>query len=311
MAFTFLVKGYGGHCLINGVHTFMTSYSLTKQQNWIKSQGITGQHYNFGVFKKLQDKMVRDYPMLDLKISFDLTEVLLNEFISSIVENDNHSLTNPFSIEIHENNYNYSYTFNEARLSSFSFNVSEGGLAKGSASFLILKEDFEIDDLRYESVFGGSEFPQYSDNEKELMAYWGVSASFGDYGDYCTDISFEWSQSYDIKFLLRNQSEETNINIGENNFKAPDPFRVLWHIPTAKFSLTMLYNDRSIPNKDNSTGNYENGLENQDFEIKYSGNTILKCSECYSDSITPMIGESGNYLGYTISGFVNGEIKQL
>lgn len=305
MAFTFLVKGFGGYCLINDVHTFMTSYSLTKQQNWIKSQGITGQHYNIGKFKKLQDKMVRDYPMLDLKLSFDLTKPLLSEFISAIVNNGNHDGTSPFSIGINENNYNYGYTFSEARLTSFSFSVAEGGLAKGSASFLILQENFEVDDLYYSSGNGG-EFTKYDDDEKELMAYWGVGASFGNYGDYCTDISFDWSQSYDIKFLLRNQGGEVDEE-GEED-KAPDPYRVLWQVPTAKFSLTMLYNDISNSNGDGD--DEDNGLENQDFEIKYAGRTVFKCTECYAESITPLIGEKDNYLGYTISGFVNGEITE-
>lgn len=315
MAFTFLVKGFGGYCLINDIHTFMTSYSLTKQQNWIKSQGITGRHYSTSAFKKLQDKMVRDYPMFDLKISFDLTKSLLSAFISAIVNNGNHGDESPFSIDIHESNYNYSYTFSEARLTSFSFSVSEGGLAKGSASFLILQEDFEVDDLYYSSLSGeggGSEFINYSDDEKELMAYWGVGASFGKYGNYCTDISFDWSQSYDIKFLLRNQKGESGENEKDSDIdedeekKAPDPYRVLWHVPTAKFSLTMLYNDFSNSNGDEG----DNGLENQDFEIKYAGNTVFKCTECYAESITPLIGEKDNYLGYTISGFVNGEITE-
>ena len=102
---------------------------------------------------------------------------------------------------------------------------------------------------------------------------------------------------YDVSYKYLNEDEEK---------KAPDPYRVLWHVPTAKFSLTMLYNDFSNSNGDEG----DNGLENQDFEIKYAGNTVFKCTECYAESITPLIGEKDNYLGYTISGFVNGEITE-
>ena len=95
MSFQFLPKGFGGKCEIrpyrddegitpkdtkesssssggsgNPYLVPMTSYSVTKHQNFIKSQGITGEHYSGGKFNKLQGQMINDYVYYELQNYF-------------------------------------------------------------------------------------------------------------------------------------------------------------------------------------------------------------------------------------------------
>ena len=67
--------------------------------------------------------------------------------------------------------------------------------------------------------------------------------------------------------------------------------------------MTMLFSDES-------TDVDSDGLENQSFIVKYGNTTVLKCTKCYVEAYTPIIGDKDGYLGYTISGFVNGKITK-
>ena len=88
------------------------------------------------------------------------------------------------------------------------------------------------------------------------------------------------------------------------NSKAVDPVKVLWHLPTAKFSMTVIYDNES--HTENKNPAY---LENKDFTIYYGNKSKIYCSESYIETYTPIMGDKDSYIGYSLSGFVNGITK--
>lgn len=292
MAWKFLTKGFGGLCTIFGKQVLMTEYSLTRNQNFLKSQGITGGHYYSSSYQKLQDGMIKDWSTMELSVGFEGTKEVVDAIISYISTNmnlaDSSSGSTTNSVIIAENNYQYSKTFSDARLTSFSMSASEGGLLRCNASFLIIENVFSIDSLAYNSAASSSNFG----GSKDVVAYWGTKMELGSFGGQCVDWSFEWNQPYELKFILSNSTAST---------VAVEPLKVLWSLPTVKFSMTSIYGESSFSSASSS-------ITDVALTIKLLNSTILTCDKCSVETYSPIIGDKGNYLGYTLSGFGSGKI---
>lgn len=293
MAWKFLTKGFGGLCTIFGKQVLMTEYSLIRNQNFLKSQGITGGHYYSSMYQKLQDGMIKDWSTMELSVGFEGTKEIVNAIISYIAGNKNiteSSTSTTYSVKIEEKNYQYTKTFSKARLTSFSMSASEGGLLRCNASFLVIENVFSIDSLVYNSAAESSSFT----GSKDVVAYWGTKMELGDFGGQCVDWSFEWNQPYELKFILSNSSASTG---------AVEPLKVLWSLPSVKFSMTSIYGESSFSSASSSTTDVI-------LKIKLLNEQVLNCDKCSVETYSPIIGDKGNYLGYTLSGFGSGKITK-
>lgn len=290
MAWTFLTKGFGGLCTIFGKQVLMTEYSLARNQNFLKSQGITGGHYHSSKYQKLQDGMIKDWSTMELSVGFEGTKTVVETIIGYIANNYNLSDgSGSYTVMIEEKNYQYTKTFSGAKLTSFSMSASEGGLLRCNASFLIIDNVFSIDSLAYNSAAAAS--PNFT-GSKDVVAYWGTKMELGDFGGQCVDWSFEWNQPYELKFILSNSTASTG---------AVEPLKVLWSLPTVKFSMTSIYGESSFSSASSS-------ITDVDLKIKLLNAIVLKCTKCSVETYSPIIGDKGNYLGYTLSGFGSGKI---
>lgn len=290
MAWKFLTKGFGGLCTIFGKQVLMTEYSLTRNQNFLKSQGITGNHYHSSKYQKLQDGMIKDWSTMELSVGFEGTKEVVNTIIGYIVNNYNLSDgSGSYTVMIEEKNYQYTKTFSGAKLTSFSMSASEGGLLRCNASFLIIDNVFSIDSLVYNSAAAAT---NNFTGSKDVVAYWGTKMELGSFGGQCVDWSFEWNQPYELKFILSNSTASTG---------AVEPLKVLWSLPTVKFSMTSIYGESSFSSASSS-------ITDVALTIKLLNSTVLKCDKCSVETYSPIIGDKGNYLGYTLSGFGSGKI---
>lgn len=288
MAWKFLTKGFGGLCTIFGKQVLMTEYSLIRNQNFLKSQGITGGHYHSSKYQKLQDGMIKDWSTMELSVGFEGTKEAVNTIIDYIANNYNLAESGTYSVMIEEKNYQYSKTFSDARLTSFSMSASEGGLLRCNASFLVIDNVFSIDSLVYNSAASSNSFT----GSKDVVAYWGTKMELDSFGGQCVDWSFEWNQPYELKFILSNSTASTG---------AVEPLKVLWSLPTVKFSMTSIYGESSFSSASSS-------ITDVALTIKLLNTTVLKCDKCSVETYSPIIGDKGNYLGYTLSGFGSGKI---
>ena len=278
-SFNIITAGYGGRCTIGGSTVLMTGYTLTKSINWIKAQGATGGYFDGAKFLKIQDGVVIDHAVQELKVDFELIKGVLATIINHIKNNVNKS--GSLAVTVEELNYGWSLEFDTPKLTAFSFDISEGSFAKGSATFLIVNNEIEVEGMSYSGGGGGS--PPGNTN---LWPYWNTTVSVGDIGD-CVDFSFDWSQSYDLKYTLKGGGGETPL----------PPYKILWHVPTYRFSATGFYGNESTPGDDFKGPT----------SVSVDGVGSFNFDEAYVESTTQTLGDGHSYHTYNISGFGTGQ----
>lgn len=202
MSFSFLQGGYSGLLSIGSnsssyAKTLATSFDLTVNQNYIKSQGIFGSLFDKDTkkFSRLGGLAYRDWAGYELSVGLEATISIFSKLMN-VLNNSRQK----FCLRFQDKAYGCDIVFNDAYVNSLSFQVSNNSLTSLSAGFFIVKRDLELNfiiasnssimdyGINSNSNWGYVEEQWNGDEirpELELMPYYGWGFSYGqEYGAF-------------------------------------------------------------------------------------------------------------------------------
>lgn len=272
MAFIPLQAGYSGLVSIssnssNSVATLATSYDLTINQNYLKSQGIFGSFMNKSnrTFNRLGGLAFRDFAGYELTIGLQATTAVFSMLMNVI-----NKPRTEYSVRFQDSVYGCDIRFDKAFINSISVQISNNALTTMSVGFFIVKRDVQIkfgktiglasnsDSGNYGinnySNWGRKDKKQWIGNEiipqLQTMPYYGwgfrynqVFGSFkNDYSNSIMDMSFQWQQNIEMKHALHHEKKilDANLNSNSSNSNSGMPVMLLFGMPSASFSVNML-----------------------------------------------------------------------
>lgn len=283
-----MLRGYSGAVQIEGIPSFLTSYSLTLNTNLIRS-GAVAPIYNNNEFKKISLAPLRDFPIYELNISIELNKNICRKLFALIED----YFRQPIHVKFSDKSINLTLNFFDCYVTSFSLNIQNGAVATASLTCSYYKDTFELDSENHDV-----EQKSVNEVEKDLMPYYSWKFEYDGIKNDVNSFSLNYSQTVTPKFGC----------IGSSSDKAEAPIAYVISNPTVNFQCTyVLYKGF-----DNGIDLYDKGNEiykkMKNVTIDYVGIDSLKFKDCYIDTYSPQLGNPGSANMMSISGSVYGKI---
>ncbi len=323
-----LLLGYSGYGSIDDANVMLTSYSLSLNENIIKSEGSgrilvkevkdeSGEKFNG--FKQLSLNVVRDYPSYELSLTFEGQIGIFKKIMKSMSQT---KLTNSMNVKFHDNATNISYEFSGAEWTSCQMNVDNNGLAIMTMSFVIFRSTIDV-------KFGSYDHTKIRNAPDglvgdKLMPYWAWAVQYD---------GFKSMGPYSFGFgLARPVTPKFGCQGSTDSNDAPGPVAVIYGVPTATYNLTYVMTAETHVNDyyANAAGGGVNAnevaIKSHNLVITFkkflktvtderTGEEInlydyarVKFTHCYVDSYTPEIGNRGDVNKISMNGTVYGRI---
>ena len=321
-----LAMGQSGYIEIaKSYHSLLTSYSLTRNFNVLKSNsnGLflnTGNGYgnynnydsNSGYrWKKLSNDIVMDYPIHELSLGLQVNKSMLIYLIQQMVQ---FGFQQPIHIKFYDSNAQITFDFEKVFITNFSFNISNDAVATISLSGKILEKDFtfEINDQQLSSS-ASNQYVVTKLKGETLMPYYKWSFDYSLFknisNEYKIDImefSINYSHNLNTKFICGACSQ------------AMPPVKLIYSVPTLTFQCNYVMffpENTSLQYLNDFLNNSEifqisdnnDGIQN--VNIIYDKKTYLTLTNCFIDSITPVVGQKSSVNTFSISGNCYGKIS--
>ena len=287
-----LLEGYSGYALIGGNPTLMTSFSVTKTENIIESGGI-GKILSGGRFKRSKLNVVRDYPSYEISVSCDAQQALLDYLLKKITD----KYYSFISLEFHDDASGIHCSFSDCCLTSFQLGVELNSAATVSIGLQVFTDSI------------GMSFGDHNAKKKHnannrlvgavLMPYYRWGVAYPDFKDEdLVGFSVSYSQQVTPKF-------ECCASTSNNAIK---PKKIIFGLPAITYELTYLVYHKTKTNYyDIHSNNAANS--NKTLKVKYNKGFDFEMTNCYPDSYSPQLANSGDANKVTIAGTCYGKIK--
>lgn len=296
-----LLMGYTTKCLIDDIHLFLTSYSLTINTNVIKSNAVNKlvssvtssnisscnfyQHY----FYRVGLNAIRDCPTYEISLSFQLTPCVFKHLLTHLCDYYFHK---PLKIVLQDQTSGFDgtnniFSFNKCFVTNFSFSVDNDSVATGSLSATYYGEQFEY----YSNSLNVSSAQSWTEKESKygggnlLMPYygWGVDynneqisdASLNNFslnrnlfnGENVQSFSFNFQHSLTPKYFCCASTDRTT---------SVAPKKIIFSLPQMNYDISYIIQDKTIKNTTHYSSCFANEIVAKDalewnLSIAYQG----------------------------------------
>ena len=337
-----LQAGYSGLVSIgnstsDSVKTLATSYDLSINQNYLKSQGIFGSFMNKsdGTFDRLGGLAFRDFAGYELTVGLQATTAVF-PMLMNVVNKPRTS----YSVHFQDAVYGCDMTFNQAFINSLSFQVSNGSLTSMNVGFFLIKRDVQLKfgkgtmsnpimdyGINSNSNWGYAGKQWYGDKINpllEVMPYYGwgfrYKQTYGSFGvnsdsNAVMEMSFQWQQNIETKHSLHHEKRKLEDSSNSNGGM---PVMLLFGIPSASFSVnTLLYSNNDNEGFESKMGwnaksNSTVTTEHKGFTMVYKFNNKnyqIEVSNPLVQTFSPQLANKNDVNTFGIQGSVLGGVS--
>lgn len=300
----YLLKGYTGYAVIEGVSVHMTSYSLSMNQNVIESTGI-GKIYSNGYFNRWKLDAVEDYAQYDLSITCEANVSILLKALYMITDKFHSSN----SVNFYDNASRFSVVFGGALLTNVELSVNLDSVAIITFNFVSFGNKISVyyGNGGYNSKVNGNA-PSSLVGDC-LMPYWAWSVSYKKtlgqnqklvFGSGLCDFNFSYQQPVTPKYGCCASSDLTSIS---------GPNAIVFGVPNVTWNLTFAMVNAVDTTNNSTLLKNQISLYDDKLEFKYNkGNSEIHIyfSDVYTTSYSPSVGNASDVNKMTVSGIVFG-----
>lgn len=300
MGLTLLTKGYTGKGEVLGVKALVTSYSLTLNNNLIRS-GATSNilNENKDKFDFLSLNPLHDCPFYEVSISVQLNTSLYNKIKDEITK----YFRSPIKISFYDDSIKASiseYYF----ITNFSLSIQNQAVATATFNGISYSQTLNFSAEKWDNNNMNSSSDSNTLKGNNLMPYykWSIKNDAYQKGQV-QSFNLNFSQTITPKFGCG----------GSSSNQAPEPLIYVASPPTVTCDVT--YALTTIPDSTDveTIEDYNNAkeLKYRNLTIQYGDiNNKLTLNRCYPDSFSPILGNYGSVNAFTITNTVYGKIEK-
>ena len=299
MATKILTPGYTWYATLDGSALSITSFGMDVTRNLIKSNapnGFNTTHKNIKLFQKHVSQILPDWVDVKVSLSAQATEALIGKLFTHIATKRNTAMK-VYAKDVASGTV---FDFQECYLTSFGFDISEGGVLVVNLEFFVVFDYTDSSNtFSFSAYSDGGVKENHSPFSSTVKMIPFTNCSIEGQGDLIS-INFSFTQEITPKFGMQGNSSTVPLQ----------PYKLLFGLPTMTLGYTQMTQSGVSISTYNMLTEYHKDLASTGHsKTIICGTKKLVCYDCVLEDFTPTIADKSSYTiveyNYSVVGKLN------